>query len=322
MPNLEALARAAIDEEITEPPPVEQLRRRSGRRRRRIAGLATMTLAVVVAGIAYTTHDEDNTKVFVGEVSTTTTTTPLRALRLHPTVWPDGLDESFTRSVDLNISFSGPTGTDPHSIAVSLRAPGAARAALPYEVVYSQLYTRGSVGQADYRALALVVWVPTEGEAKPTGDQRQLGDRLVTWSARRVRAGKGLSVNATSVAWREAEYAVLVLAIRVNDADLQAFVDGLVVQRGPGREFIPINEPVANPSEDPAMIFAQQTGWMPVACPSTVRDSVGPDNGVCGYIYDDDKWTDRQRFDVVDAEGNLVGHLGGPQGGGFVPLED
>ena len=122
---------------------------------------------------------------------------------------------------------------------------------------------------------------------------------------------------ATLASWREARYAVSVLGFGVTDPDLQAFVVGLAVQRGPGRDFVPTNDPpplrpdgTFDASNDPAMKFAQETGWTPVACPNV--------GGVCGYIAFSPLTT--AVYDVVDAHGNLVGHFGGVHGGGFVPL--
>ena len=81
-------------------------------------------------------------------------------------------------------------------------------------------------------------------------------------------------MGATSASWREAGYAVSVLSFGVTDTDLQTFIGGLTVQRGPGRDFVPTNEPpplrpdgTFDASGDPAMKFAQETGWTPVACP-------------------------------------------------------
>jgi hypothetical protein len=188
-------------------------------------------------------------------------------------------------------------------------------------VEQSATYTRGTVGQADFGALVLLVWAPRGGaEANPTGEQRQVGDRLVTLSRPQAPTAGGLPpVGATSASWREAGYAVSVLSFGVSDTDLQAFIGGLTVQRGPGREFIPTNEPppvrpdgTFDASNDPARKFAEETGWMPVACPHV--------GGVCGYIAFSPFSTGPNVYDVVDAYGNLVGRFGGVNGGGFVPL--
>ena len=287
-----------------------------------VGAIAMVSLALIV-GVILTRPEERTNRVRAVEPSTTTTTTAQRPLRLSATVLPAGFVQKPGASDGFTISFSTGTGAAADRIVVGSATTGATTSTtLPLEVAQSATYTRGSFGQSNFGALVFFVWEPTGGaEAKPTGEQRQVGNRLVTLSRPQVPSAGGLpAVAATSASWREAGYAVSVLGFGVTDPDLQAFIGGLTVQRGPGRDFIPTNEPpprrpdgTFDASGDPAMKFAQETGWMPVACPNV--------GGVCGYIaLSRSPFFGPVVYDVVDAHGNLVGHFGGVHGGGFVPL--
>jgi hypothetical protein len=241
------------------------------------------------------------------------------------------LDFAQTQSATDGVAISFDRGgeREPPRIAIQLGPPGTTRAtAMPVGVVQLTRYTKGTVGQPGYGALVLVIWGPTQQVAGGTGDQRQIGSRTVTVSPERVSGTRGVApMDATRASWREASFVVTVLALGVTDTDVDAFIGGLVIQRGPGREYIPPQGPPPttpdgsiDTSNDPAMTFAEETGWTPVACPSHVKDTIGPENGVCGYVNRADEWIN-PRMDVVDAYGNLVGHFGGPRGGGFEPLD-
>jgi hypothetical protein len=182
-----------------------------------VGAIAVVSVALIV-GIVMARVEDRSGRVRAGEPATTSTAPNNQPLRLRPTVLPTGFVESPARTDAPNLPFT----TD-----MVVGATGTATPSVPTEVVQSAVYVRGTSGQSDYGGLTLVVWRPTAGSTdQPSSEQIEIGDRTVALN--RVQTPTAVApVNVIMASWREAGYAVSVLATGITDAELHAFIGGL-----------------------------------------------------------------------------------------------